>query len=212
MRAQETGFLFDTSAQMLAWLDALRKAPELRRHVAEAAYDYVRQERLLEDHVGERIDFYRTYAAGGPPARGAVPEVLRRAAEVPLRSIDGWRELGPGHYVLDLHRPEETRFVEGLRSLEAGDFEGALAICSDAGRQAPDFYQAFYFGAHCLLKLGRVAEAQRTFERAAALAPLYWRPLRALARLHGRLADDYERRAASLNPFAEPGNVRPKGG
>lgn len=73
VRAQETGFLFDTSAQMLAWLDALHKAPELRRHVAEAAYDYVRQERLLEDHVGERIDFYRTYAAGVRAQGGPCP-------------------------------------------------------------------------------------------------------------------------------------------
>ena len=54
-----TGFLYRTEAELFACLDALVADARLRERVRQDAYAQVAQDRRLEDHIDERLTFYR---------------------------------------------------------------------------------------------------------------------------------------------------------
>lgn len=58
VRHGETGFLFEGAEALIATLDRLCSDQDLRRRIANQAYDYVARERRMEQHASERLDFY----------------------------------------------------------------------------------------------------------------------------------------------------------
>lgn len=54
-----TGLIYRTDKEFAAKLRLLIENDELRRSIAESAYDYVRRHRLLADHYEERVTVYR---------------------------------------------------------------------------------------------------------------------------------------------------------
>ena len=55
----KTGFIYRDEREFSNKLNLLIKNKNLRRMVAEKAYDYVRAERLMSQHYEERLDWYR---------------------------------------------------------------------------------------------------------------------------------------------------------
>ena len=55
----KTGFIYRDEREFSNKLNLLIKNRNLRRMVAEKAYDYVRHERLMSQHYEERLDWYR---------------------------------------------------------------------------------------------------------------------------------------------------------
>lgn len=55
----KTGFIYRDEREFANKLNLLIKNRNLRRMVAEKAYDYVRHERLMSQHYEERLDWYR---------------------------------------------------------------------------------------------------------------------------------------------------------
>lgn len=55
----KTGFIYHDEREFVNKLNLLIRNRNLRRMVAEKAYDYVRHERLMSQHYEERLDWYR---------------------------------------------------------------------------------------------------------------------------------------------------------
>ncbi len=105
----ETGLLYRTPEELVQCLDRLAGDLALRRRIREQAYRHVSEQRRLEQHIGERLDFYRQLLPVPRPGQTVSEEVLRLAVR-------------DGRY-LQLRRqgPEETvhKASSGLASGES---------------------------------------------------------------------------------------------
>ena len=81
----KTGFIYRDDREFLNKLNLLIKNRNLRRMVAEKAYDYVRFERLMSQHYEERLDWYRELLA-------RLPELTKEAAKRIGKFIPQFRE------------------------------------------------------------------------------------------------------------------------
>ena len=59
MRDGETGFLYRDPREFRERLTLLIEDSARRRSLADAAYEYVKHERLLSGHYEERLDWYK---------------------------------------------------------------------------------------------------------------------------------------------------------
>lgn len=78
----ETGFLYHSEKEFVDKLELLIENGEKRRAVAEAAYQYVKHNRLMSQHFAERLDWYRECLAKLPDLN---TEAQERIAEIPLK-------------------------------------------------------------------------------------------------------------------------------
>jgi hypothetical protein len=193
--------LFDDPDRLLQHLDRLVAEPALRQTIASTAHALVGRERRLAHHAPARLAVYRELTEGAPPAEGTVEPLLRQAAERPLTSLPGLRQLAPGHWRLGGDNPADQQRLRGVEALQRGAPAEAAAALAEAVRLDPTDAHALSFLGHALQRLGRLADALAAFEQAANLDPLQSRPVRALARLHARAARHYSERAAALNPL-----------
>ena len=69
-----TGFIYRDDREFVTKLNLLVKNKNLRRMVAEAAYSYVRRERLMSQHYMERLEWYRELLS-------RLPELTAEAAK-----------------------------------------------------------------------------------------------------------------------------------
>ena len=74
IRDGETGFLYTDARSFRERLETLIEKPELRRRIAEAAYNYVKKKRLLSQHLKPRMKAWRELLA-------RLPELERERAE-----------------------------------------------------------------------------------------------------------------------------------
>ena len=199
--------LFDDTDDLIRQLDRLVAEPALRQSIASTAHALVGQERRLAQHAPARLAVYRELAESAPPAEGAVEPLLRQAAERPVTSLPGLRQLAPAHWRLGIDSPADQQRLRGVEALQRGALAEAAEALTEAVRLDPSDAHAFSFLGHALQRQGRLADALAAFERAASLDPLQSRPVRALARLHARAARHYGERAAALNPLDD----RPQG-
>ena len=81
----KTGFIYRDEREFTNKLNLLIKNKNLRRMVAEKAYDYVRFERLMSQHYEERLDWYRELLA-------RLPELTKEAAKRIGKYIPQFRE------------------------------------------------------------------------------------------------------------------------
>ncbi len=209
VRDGETGFLFDDSQHLLKLLDILVADAALRQRVADAAHDYLSAERRIAQHAPQRLAFYREQITRmqATPVPDKLPPRLAQAAAVPLLSLPGWQSenlgLAANHHRLDLSTPAEQHSAAGIEALHQGDITQACIAFTAAVRQDPSDAHAYSFLGHCLMKQGRLPMAREALERAMGLDPLLSRPVRALARLHRAVAQQYTQRAAQLNPLPD---------
>ncbi len=214
VRDGETGFLFDNPQHLATVLDQLLAAPALRLRVADAAYDYLHTQRRIEQHADKRLQFYRQQITRmqATPVPDKLPPLLTRASTLPLLSLPGWQSdslgLSANHHRLDLSTQAEQHSAAGIEALQSGDITQACIAFTAAVRLDPSDAHAYSFLGHCLMKQGRLPMAREALERAMGLDPLLSRPVRALARLHRTVAEQYAQRAAQLNPLPEPATAR----
>lgn len=82
-----------------------------------------------------------------------------------------------------------NRMGDGQRALEAGDFEGALAACREAGAMLPGNAEMIFWPALLLVLAGRLEEALPLFRKAFRLEPSWVEIVRGLPAI-GLLPDD----------------------
>jgi tetratricopeptide (TPR) repeat protein len=196
--------LFDNPDDLIQQLNRLVGQPTLRQTVATTAYALVDQERRLTQHVPARLTVYRDLVEAHPPAISRVEPLLQQAANRPLTSLPGLRQLAPRHWRLGIDSLADQQRLRGVEALQRAALVEAAEALTEAVRLDPNDAHAFSFLGHALQRQGRLADALAAFERATSLDPLQSRPVRALARLHSRAARHYGERAAALNPLDPP--------
>jgi tetratricopeptide (TPR) repeat protein len=196
--------LYDNPDDLIRQLDRLVNEPALRQTIATTAHALVGRERRLAQHAPTRLAVYRELAQRTRSAAGTVEPLLQQAADRPLASLPGLRQLAPRHWRLGIDSPADQQRLQGVEALQRGALAEAATALAEAVRLDPNDAHALSFLGHALQRQGRLADALAAFERAASLDPLQSRPVRALARLHSRAARHYAERAAALNPLASP--------
>lgn len=73
-----TGFIYHEDREFVTKLNMLIKNRNLRRMVAETAYDYVRRERLMSQHYMERLEWYRELLARLPELTAAATKRIQK--------------------------------------------------------------------------------------------------------------------------------------
>jgi tetratricopeptide (TPR) repeat protein len=172
-------------------LDLLTQSIGLRLRLREAAYRYVANHRRLDQHIGERLAFYRTLLPS-PMPHVELPAEILGAAE-----IDGkYLRLRPGY-------PERAV----LAASPNPETQAALALVVD---RFPD-YQAALLRQGRLLNDAKQPDAARTvLERACELQPTAAAAWCELARSHYLLRDwnaayTCFKTALDRNPAYHPG-------
>lgn len=160
--------LFDDPADLIRQLDRLVTEPPLRQTIAGTAYALVGRERRLAVHAPARLALYRDLAQRTWPVPGCVEPLLRQAADRPLTSLPGLRQLAPAHWRLGLDSPADQQRRLGVEALQRGALTEAADALTEAVRLDPGDAHAFSFLAHCL----HARAARHYGERAAALNPL----------------------------------------
>ena len=77
----ETGFLYNSPSEFRDRFTLLIENRERRRGMANAAYEYVKKNRLLSQHYEERLDWYRELLARLPELNRSLEERLKVLAE-----------------------------------------------------------------------------------------------------------------------------------
>lgn len=73
-----TGFIYRDDREFVTKLNMLIKNRNLRRMVAETAYDYVKRERLMSQHYMERLEWYRELLSRLPELTAAASKRIQK--------------------------------------------------------------------------------------------------------------------------------------
>lgn len=200
----ETGLLYRTEAELLACLDRLADDAALRQRIRTQAHAHVARHRRIEDHIGERLAFYRELLPA-PPRHPPLPDEVLAVAERDGRYLQ-LRPQQPERTLLDAIRPgagaagisQLTRLVEEHPRYAAALYHlgRLLNDARESARALPYLERALALaprGAAVRCEMGRSRfilrdpeGARRDLEAALALNPLYlpgWQYLLRLLRL-----------------------------
>ena len=179
LRHGETGFLFSNNGEMIEILDRLVDDAPLRVRTAQAAFEYIREERSDAADAVKRLDFYRSLIGElGLETNGPLPEVRRLPGRIKSPSGE--------HYLLPFG-PVEQRLHDGLMAqYRNADLGAALAMFEQAVALAPDSYLAHFFYGNALLHVSSKRAAQE-LEFVLRQNPESCNASMALAQLHAKL-------------------------
>lgn len=193
VRHGETGLIYRNREELVQCLDRLAADADFRLRLRKQAHDYVSRERRVMDHIGERLDFYKSLLPDSPRSRPAFEPLLAGANQ------DGnYYQLRPGPVEKSLLAALEKKPAEAVPSL-------ALLL-----QQHPDYLPALY-NLGRLLNDGRdFANAERYLEHARRLKPRSARVVSELARARFGVDDIVGARAhleaaLEINPRYYPG-------
>ncbi len=128
----ETGFLFQTPAEIPAILDRIAGDPALRASIAARAHHYVRTERMEHLHAPERLAFYEEAGRCNSSGRTAGD----RLAGIP----EACREKGSGYTALEFTAVEHHLYNGLIHQFQHHQIAQAIQCFQEAKAAAPDFY------------------------------------------------------------------------
>jgi tetratricopeptide (TPR) repeat protein len=190
----ETGLFYRNEKELLRCLDRLAGDAALRDHIRTQAHAYVSSQRRLVDHVGRRLDFYRSLLASAPRGGPVDDALLAEAVQ------DG------NYYQLRPQQPEQT-LIAALQSSAGAD---ARSLLTRLVQQYPNYLPALQ-NLGKLLNDGRDYQAAlQVLEQARAVNPRSARTLCEIGRSRFLLQDgagarQYLETALEINPFYYPG-------
>ena len=198
---KEVALFFNNNEELIQHLNQLISHPTLISKIAQAAYAYVGQERLINNAITARHTAYRNLLNAATPAAARIEPNLQQASQQPLQAMPGWERHGRNHWRMPCGAsPGDTDRRRGIKALQKEAFAEAIQAFKAALKHDPSDATSCSFLGLCLERLGKRNSARIAFEHAARLDPLQSRPVRALARLHRQAAAHYNERATALNP------------
>jgi len=198
----ETGFLISNPVELTNLLDELVANPALRHRIAQNAYNYVRRQRLLHQHITERLDFYNSIRESLLPVQTPpAPQSLEQHGSLVASVLPGLQVAGENYWRLQPTSPAEQCFLEGKNLLDSRKYAEAAAAFAKAAQLAPDYYQAYYFYGRCLWHQGNLIDAEKAYRRAIKYNSSYSRAWQALSEFHTKVANNCARKTADLNPL-----------
>jgi tetratricopeptide (TPR) repeat protein len=151
----QNGFLYSTDQELGQHLDALESDPDLRARIRSEAYSYVSRERMLEGHVTDRLNFYRSLLPKDAPGV-EIPADILAAAQI------------NGQYI-QLHPSAPERIF--LASQAAAPSEKNLQDLTRVTTEFPDYQMAQTLHGRLLNDAKKYTQALVPLQRARALDP-----------------------------------------
>ncbi len=140
LRNGETGLLFSNTEEMIGHLDSLADNPELRRSIAERAFEYIANERSERKAARKRLDFYASLL---PEEHKPGSLTAERLATIPSLI----RTPGSRHFMHSFSTQENHVYNGIVLQFGRGDFAAAERCYRAALAAEPDYFQArFYLG------------------------------------------------------------------
>lgn len=177
VRAGTTGFLFSTFEEMTAILDTLVEDRGTLRRVAQAAFNYIKNERQEGACAIKRLEFYAgLFDAKGTPPKGPLAWIEKTPGAE--------KSPGSNHYLMTFGRVEALIYSGLISQFRNNDFDAALRYFQEAASAAPSFYPARYYLANALASFSperatRELEAAMKANPEAISAPLLMATLQA---------------------------------
>jgi tetratricopeptide (TPR) repeat protein len=211
----ETGLLAKNAAEMIESLELLRTNVALRHQLRQQAYEYVQRERLLPDHISERLTWYRSLVDGGDVVDGGQCTVngekhtLSSSSTVhhsPSTTLLAEAQRDVNYFRLPPQQPERT-LMDALAKNNPADATAILARLVEAH---PRYLAALQSQGRLLNDRREHRAALAYLERARELAPYGARTWSEIGRALYRLDDEPRARAAleeaiRVNPRYLPG-------
>ena len=185
----ETGLLYRTHDDLIEQLERLRTDAALRSKIRQQGYQYVARDRLLANHITQRLAWYQGLLKS-PPNQTALPPEIAGAV---LRD--------QGYLQLPLGEPERA-LRDALRNPKAPE---ASAMIAPLLEKHPRYVAALQHQGKLLNDQRQHRAALATLERARQLRPDSAKTFAEIGRAHFRLGEDPQARAAMeqairLNP------------
>jgi len=190
----KTGLLYKTEEELLQQLDALASDAALRQRIREEAYQYVAKNRRIEQHIGERVEFYRKLLPT-PPQGFEIPEDVVGEA------------VRDGNYLQLRPQEPEQMLLEAIKTPTTREAAQSLARVVE---RHPNYLAALQQLGRMLNDLREYRNAIPYLERAAALNPKSARTLCEIGRARFVMGDAEGGRrdlqaALEVNPLFYPG-------
>lgn len=184
-----TGLLCRTTDDLMGALDRLHADTEQRLQIRANAHEWVTRNRLLADHIGERVQWYESLLeeARRRTRRGTDRGAAGAAATPDLEFADGYTEVRAGAAEDRLRHLTEASATTTADAASAGTATSAadgLAALTALVDQDPGFVAARQRLGLLLNDAGRPRDALEVLEAARALAPESGRTRMEIGRAH----------------------------
>lgn len=171
---------FETPEQLVSLLEQLLVDAEDRRCCARTAERYVREQRRLDDHIEERLQFYRRLVSACPAPQEPVHPWLEQQRQRDLEHLPGLQQIAESHWRLDLSSEADQSREAGIAALQQGNHAAAEEAFRRALAADPSDHSSLGFLGLLLRQRGEQRQALEAFRSAHALNPLALRPRRGL--------------------------------
>lgn len=164
LRDGETGFLFNSTRELISILERLTGDIDLRRNVSRNAFDYIKNERSEDFAAGKKLEFYKELLKKTrPESRGNIKDNY-------VQSNKSLKNIGPGSFYMHMPAESEKLCHKGMiQHFAAGKVAEGAACYQKALELCPDFYLARLCSAMTMTK--HPGKAIIEFEKAVALQP-----------------------------------------
>ena len=194
----KTGLLYKTLDELVKQLDVLAADAALRQRIRTQAYEHVAKTRRIEDHIGERLAYYRGLLPKTKTATGTgfeIPADVMQAA------------VAEGNYLQLRPREPEKALLGAIAPPSTREAAQALARLVE---QYPDYFVALHQLGRILCDLRDYRGAIPYLERAMKLNPKSARVLCEIGRARFVLGDgeggrQYLQGGLEVNPLYYPG-------
>lgn len=72
----ETGLFFNTPEELINQLDRLYQDTKLRLNIRNQAYNFASKQRKIENHIGKRVEWYKSLDANNSISEGVDDQIL----------------------------------------------------------------------------------------------------------------------------------------
>ena len=189
-----TGMSYQTPDQLIEALDQLYVDTDLRQQIREQAYQYVADERMIVDRVGDRLRWYRELATATGAGEGASP-TPNSVSSIEV-CAEGYQQLRLGEPELALQatltNPSAPASIDARRKLvaqqptylallqsqakllnDSGQHAAAMQCLQQARSLAPDSAKTWSEIGRAHLLLGELVQAREVLGHALRLSPQY---------------------------------------
>jgi len=173
----DTGLFFNTPEELINQLDRLYQDTKLRLHIRDQAYDYVSKQRRMEDHIGDRVEWYKTFDKKNSVSEGVDEQILI--------SLKGAGEKQAGYFQLRAGVVEK-QFLQASAKTSAYEQVESLKKLT---QQQPAYAFGWLKLGECLNGLRQPRDAMEALEKTLDLMPYSSRAKIEIARSYFLLED-----------------------
>jgi len=173
----DTGLLFNTPEELINQLDRLYQDTKLRLYIRDQAYDFARKQRKIEDHIGRRVEWYKSLDENNSISEGVDDQILI--------ALEGVGERQAGYFQLRAGNVEKQ--LLGVAAKKSANEQ--LESLKNLTQQQPAYAFGWLKLGECLNGLRQPGDAMKALEKTLELIPYSGRAKIEIARSYFLLGD-----------------------